>query len=200
MSAKDLKRFNAGRLTALSDGVFAVALTLLVLGIVPPDTDSAHLSHALVSKLPLFGIFAISFAIVAYHWVVHHLIFSLVKIVDVHFIWLNLLFLFAVVILPFSAGVLGRYPIAPVALILYGTNVAFCSVTLMLVWWQMLRARLNTEIRAEIARYISLRFTIWLVLSVVGIALALILPIASLALFAALPLLYACTSRPPKSA
>ena len=107
---------------------------------------------------------------------------------------------FAVVILPFSAGVLGRYPTAPVALILYGTNVAFCSVTLMLVWWQMVRARRNTEIRPDIARWVSLRFTIWLVLSLAGIALALFLPIASLVLFATLPLLYACTSRPPKSA
>ena len=200
MSSKDLTRFDAGRLTALSDGIFAVALTLLILGIVPPETDGAHLTQALVSKIPLFGIFALSFAIVAYHWVVHHLIFSLAKTVDVLFIWLNLLFLFTVVILPFSAGVLGRYPLAPVALIVYGTNVAFCSATLMLVWRHMVRARLNTEIRPEIARYISLRFTIWLVLSVVGVALALILPIASLALFAALPLLYACTSRPPKPA
>jgi len=195
-----LTRFDAGRLTGLSDGIFAVALTLLVLGIVPPESDGAHLIHALVLKAPAFGIFALSFAIVAYHWVAHHLIFSLVEIVEVQFIWLNLLFLFAVVILPFSAGVLGRYPTAPVALILYGTNVAFCSVTLMLVWWRMVRARLNTEIRPEIARWISLRFTIWLVLSLVGIALALILPIASLVLFAALPLLYACTSRPPRSA
>ena len=195
-----MTRFDAGRLTGLSDGIVAVALTLLVLGIVPPESDGAHLIHALVLKAPAFGIFALSFAIVAYHWVAHHLIFSLVEIVEVQFIWLNLLFLFAVVILPFSAGVLGRYPTAPVALILYGTNVAFCSVTLMLVWWRMVRARLNTEIRPEIARWISLRFTIWLVLSLVGIALALILPIASLVLFAALPLLYAFTSRPPKSA
>jgi uncharacterized membrane protein len=200
MSAKDLTSFDAGRLANLSDGIFAVALTLLVLGIVPPQTDSAHLLHALVSEAPLFGIFALSFAIVAYHWVVHHLIFSLITIVDVQFIWLNLLFLFTVVILPFSAGVLGRYPMAPVALILYGTNVAFCSATLMLVWWQMIGARRNTEIRPEIARYISVRFTVWLVLSIVGIALALILPTASLVLFAVLPLLYACTSWPPKSA
>jgi uncharacterized membrane protein len=127
--AKSDSVFDAGRVASLSDGVFAVALTLLILAIKPPETDGAHLVQTLVSTVPRFGIFALSFAIVAYHRVVHHLIFALLKAADRTLIWLNLLFLFTVVVLPFFAAVLGRYPTAPPALMLYGSNVACCSVT-----------------------------------------------------------------------
>jgi uncharacterized membrane protein len=67
------------RLTALSDGVFAVALTLLILDIRPPEIDGAHLVQSLVRTVRRFGIFTLRFAIVAYHWVVHQLIVALLK-------------------------------------------------------------------------------------------------------------------------
>ncbi len=175
--AKSDSVFDAGRVASLSDGVFAVALTLLILDIKAPENDGAQLVQALVSTVPRFGIFALSFAIVAYHWVVHHLIFALLKAADRTLIWLNLLFLFTVVVLPFSAAVLGRYPTAPPALMLYGSNVACCSVTLMLVWWYMLRAKITKNMLLAQERYITFRFLIWFALSIVGVALAAYLPI-----------------------
>jgi uncharacterized membrane protein len=191
-------RFDAGRLTSLSDGIFAVALTLLILDIKPPETDPAHLARTLATTIPPFGIFALSFAIVSYHWVVHQLIFGLLKAVDRRLIWLNLAFLFTIVVLPFSAAVLGRYPLAPPALVLYGTNMAACSAALMLVWWYMLRAKLTTKLLPSLQHYISIRFIIWFALSIVGIGFASFLPIGSLAIFVALPVLYTFSSRSPK--
>ena len=196
--AKSDSLFYAGRLASLSDGVFAVALTLLILDIKPPETDSAHLVRTLVSTASRFGIFALSFAIVAYHWVVHHLIFALLRAADRGLIWSNLLFLFTVVVLPLSAALLGRYPTAPPALMLYGANVACCSGTLTIVWWYMLQAKLTKEMHPAQKRYISLRFLVWFAASVIGVAFAPYLPIVSLALFVALPILFAFTSRPPK--
>jgi uncharacterized membrane protein len=190
--------FYAGRLAALSDGIFAVALTLLILDIKPPETDAAHLARTLVTTIPSFGIFALSFAIVSYHWVVHHLIFRLLKAVNRWLIWLNLVFLFTIVVLPFSAAVLGRYPSAPPALVLYGTNIAFCSAALTLVWWYMLGANLTTNMLPALQHYISICFLIWFALSIIGIGLAPFLPIGSLTIFVALPVLYAFSSRPPK--
>ena len=57
-----------GRLTAISDGIFDVALTLLILDVRPPDVAVSKLGAALIATAPRFGIFALSFAIVAYYW------------------------------------------------------------------------------------------------------------------------------------
>lgn len=124
-----------GRLTAISDGIFAVALTLLILDVRPPDVAVSKLGSALVATAPRFGIFALSFAIVAYYWVVHHLIFAYVRVANRGLLWSNLLFLFMIVVLPFSAAVLGRYPLEAPSLIIYGSNLACCSLTLGLSWW-----------------------------------------------------------------
>lgn len=72
--------------------------------------------HGLVLIAPRLGTFALSFAIVAYYWLVHHLIFASLRGVKVALIWANMLFLFTIAVLPFSTAVLGRYSLAPVAL------------------------------------------------------------------------------------
>jgi len=187
-----------GRLTAISDGIFAVALTLLILDVRPPDVAVSKLGSALVATAPRFGIFALSFAIVAYYWVVHHLIFAYVRVANRGLLWSNLLFLFMIVVLPFSAAVLGRYPLEAPSLIIYGSNLACCSLTLGLSWWYASRAGL-LEVDPAQARYIALRFVLSLTLAIVGVALAKVVPIASLGLFVAVPVLSALTSGPIRS-
>jgi hypothetical protein len=60
------------RVIAISDGVFAVALTLLILDVKPPTVNQTLLASAIIGTAPRLGIFALSFAIVAYYWVSHH--------------------------------------------------------------------------------------------------------------------------------
>src|ERR1700731_4745904 len=118
------RRYRTDRTEGISDGVFAVALTLLILDVRPPEGDVSQLVHGLVLIAPRLGTFALSFAIVAYYWLVHHLIFASLRGVKVALIWANMLFLFTIALLPFSTAVLGRYSFAPVALALYGANLA----------------------------------------------------------------------------
>src|SRR5580693_7379737 len=128
-------KYRTDRTEAISDGVFAVSLTLLILDVRPPEGGVSQLVHGLVLITPRLGTFALSFAIVAYYWLVHHLIFASLRGVKVALIWANMLFLFTIAVLPFSTAVLGRDSLAPVALAIYGANLAACTSTLAGVWF-----------------------------------------------------------------
>ena len=99
------RRYRTDRTEAISDGVFAVSLTLLILDVRPPEGGASQLVHGLVLVAPRLGTFALSFAIVAYYWLVHHMIFASLRGVKVALIWANMLFLFTI-------AVLQRYEVA----------------------------------------------------------------------------------------
>src|SRR5213075_1484059 len=98
------------------------------------------------------------FAIVAYYWLVHHLIFASLRGVKVALIWSNMLFLFTIAVLPFSTAVLGRYPLSPVALAIYGANLAACTATLAGVWFVADHSHVTEQTTAGQRRYIVRRF------------------------------------------
>jgi len=135
------ERFQApGRVEALSDGVFAIVLTILVLEIaVPDDLSSASLRTALHELRPTFAAWIISFLIVGMYWVAHRDLFVRVKVANRDLIWINLLFLLTVSLVPFGASVLGKYPAEPLALHLYGVTVLAASVMRMGMFWYVIR-------------------------------------------------------------
>ncbi len=101
------------RLVAFSDGVFAVAITLLVLDVRLPDlpapVSNAALTTALVSILPKIGGYVLSFLVVGEFWYLHHLRFRYIHRCDTVLIWLNLLLLLTVSFVPFASAVLSQY-------------------------------------------------------------------------------------------
>ncbi len=102
------------RIAAFSDGVFAFAVTLLVLQLEVPK--SGDLAHELTALWPFFISFVISFFVIASYWVSHHRLFALIERYDGRLIWLNFLELFFIVLLPFTASLVGEHgdqPIAP---------------------------------------------------------------------------------------
>ena len=100
------------RVIFFSDGVFAIAITLMIIEIKVPllneFTDHALMEHLSEMLLKFLG-FLISFAIVGYYLVVHHKIFGYVQKCSNTLIWVNLGFLLSVVVLPFSSGLLGEF-------------------------------------------------------------------------------------------
>jgi len=152
------RKYRTDRTEGISDGVFAVSLTLLILDVQPPEGGVSQLVHGLVLIAPRLGTFALSFAIVAYYWLVHHLIFASLRGVKVALIWANMLFLFTIAVLPFSTAVLGRYALAPVALALYGANLAACTSTLAGVWFVADRSHITEQPTVSQRRYIARRF------------------------------------------
>jgi TMEM175 potassium channel family protein len=187
------RRYRSDRTEGISDGVFAVSLTLLVLDLRPPEGGASQLVHGLALIAPRLGTFALSFAIVAYYWLVHHLIFASMRGVRIALIWTNMLFLFTIAVLPFSTAVLGRYPLAPVALALYGANLAACTATLAGVWLVADHSHITEQPTASHRRYIVRRFRVQLTVALLGIACAFLAPAVALGIFVALPLVFALT-------
>jgi uncharacterized membrane protein len=121
---------------ALADGVFAVVITLLVLEIhVPELTQGQSLAEALAEVRPSFSAFVVTFILTGMYWVGHRDLFALIRRTDRGLVWLNLLYLLPVCLLPFSAGLLGRYDQEPVALHIYGLVLLAIAVMRVVIWW-----------------------------------------------------------------
>jgi uncharacterized membrane protein len=116
-----------GRLLALADGVFAIALTLLVIEIALPEgTSDARLGAALVALGPRYFAYVLSFAVIARFWIAHHRVFRYIRGYDDTLIWLNFLFLMLVAFLPFPTSVLGAHGNTPTGAAFYGA-VLVCT-------------------------------------------------------------------------
>ena len=94
-----------GRLVAFSDGVFAIAITLLVLEIRPP-TDFMNLLHELAALWPSYIAYALTFLFIGQVWANHHVMFDHIRVVDRVMLLLNTLLLMIVAFLPFATSVL----------------------------------------------------------------------------------------------
>lgn len=136
-------QFQLDRFVFFNDGVFAICITLLVYEIKVPDRDALniytdaslwkYLSH---NSLTFLG-FPISFGIIGHYWSVHHRIFGYVKNYTSSLIWINLAFLFSVVLLPFSSGLLGEYASDTKMFIpytVYVVNMCFTGVMNCWLW------------------------------------------------------------------
>ena len=100
---------NKSRVEAVSDGVFAIAITLLVLTISAPDSSTyGNLGHELVKRWPGLAAYVVSFAVIGIMWFNHHSIFAHFEHIDRPFFYFNLLLLMTVAFLPYPTGVLGE--------------------------------------------------------------------------------------------
>lgn len=129
---------NKQRLEAFSDGVFAIVITLLILDIKIPDVQPSALGAGLVHILPQTLTYILSFFIVGLYWHLHHQVAAQIKLIDEAFIWLNLIWLLFVSVLPFPTALLGRYPLQPIPLTIYGINLILVNITgfIILVYFQ----------------------------------------------------------------
>ena len=138
MEAADVRRFEQGRqldrLNAFSDGIFAIAATLLVLTIdIPDGVPPGELDDRLRDQIePLFAYF-LSFAVVGYYWLRHHQLFGRMERSDTGFAALNLSLLAFVALLPWPTDLLGNYPEESLAIAVYAGNIVVIAVLLGLL-------------------------------------------------------------------
>jgi uncharacterized membrane protein len=135
-----------GRALTFSDGLFAIAMTLLVVGIEVPDladTDSVgELADALDDDLGAFISFFISFAVIGRYWVAHHAFMSRLRAIDRPIIVLNLIYLAFIAFLPFPTALLGNFFENPLSVAIYAVNIAAVSGMEVLLFRHARRARL----------------------------------------------------------
>jgi uncharacterized membrane protein len=119
------------RTLALSDGVFAIAMTLLVVGIALPTLDHAGSASEMLDALndlsESFISFFISFAVIARYWAAHQEQFSMLARMDRGFVGLNLVYLAFIALLPFPTDLLGNYFENPISIAVYASSVGIIS-------------------------------------------------------------------------
>lgn len=136
-----------GRTLALSDGIFAIAMTLLAFQIQPPDLHGGqvhHLASALGSLGSRYFVYLLSFAVIGRLWLSHHQIFRHVRRTDEALMLVNIAFLMAVAALPFPSAVMGRYGSQRAAVILYAASMAVAGSLLAALLVLARRRRLLT--------------------------------------------------------
>ena len=181
------------RLMALTDGVFAIVITLLVLEIhVPELSGGQRLTEALREVRPSFIAFLISFLITAISWSAHRDLFAHIRLTDRNLVWLNLLYMLPLSLIPFGAALMSRYEREPVALSLYGLLLLLIALTRLIVW---LYATNRPHLMFEPIDRRTRRLGVLLVLIPAALWLLAILiadsaPTASLAIYAGVPILY----------
>ncbi len=134
------------RLAALSDGIFGVAMTLLLLELHVPGKELIHsegdLRHALLALAPQLLVYLMSFLTLGIFWVgqqtqLNHLAHS-----ERHLTWIHLAFLFIVTIMPFSTRLLIEFINYRTALLAYWANIFLLGAILYLSWWRATRVGL----------------------------------------------------------
>lgn len=138
------------RIEALTDGIFSVAMTLLILGLpVSAHETSSQSANADLWRLltasalgSKFLWFLASFAVAAWFWIAHLQIFWTIDRVDRQVVWLNTLFFVPIVLSPFTTILMGQYPHATYAAVIYVADILAGSLTLDAIWFYCLRAGL----------------------------------------------------------
>lgn len=168
-----------GRIVAFSDGVFSIAITLLVLNLtVSKGLSTADLTSELFDLWDNLLAFALSFAVIGRFWVVHHRFFAEVDAFDGRLLGLNLLYLASIVLIPFSSEVLGEYGNQTPSVVLYSVNLA--AVVLVGLWMGVdARRRGLTSIDDETHRESRLRSTYIAAVFMLSVPLAFVAPRAA---------------------
>jgi TMEM175 potassium channel family protein len=193
---RDDRRRDSSRVLALTDGVYAIIITLLVLDIHVPELSAHESLWSAISEVrPSFIAFTIAFIVAAMQWVGHRDLFTLIRDTDRGIVWLNLLTLFAVCLLPFGSALVSRYPHDPLAMRMFGLILIATSVTRTAIWIYATRRPSVVHDPIDRASYRSgLALSVFpLVIYVAAFAIAGVSTGASLAVYASAPVLYFIT-------
>jgi uncharacterized membrane protein len=176
-----------GRIITLSDGVFAIAITLLVLDIVPHIAASATGSefvHQLRDMAPQITAYFLSFLVIGRFWDYHRTVFRFIKLGDSRVVWLNLIMLLWITLIPATAALLGSHWHEPSAIVLYGLNMILATASLWALWWYVRsagyvrREKLHVASDRDIDRFLAISGVAY----ALAIAAAFINPLIALVL------------------
>lgn len=192
---------STGRVEALSDGVFAVAITLLVLELKVTEQDAeGGLWHALGRLWPSYLAYAVSFAMIGIMWVNHHAIFSRLALVDRSLMYANLALLAVVSFVPFPTAIVADFirddRNARAAAMFYGGVGVALGLAFTLMWGHISHHDdlLKPGLTNQGARRQYRQSAMGMCSYFIGIAVASVSPIAALAVYGALGLFFAITS------
>lgn len=188
-------RGDTDRLEAFSDGVLAIAITLLILDVRVDVPAGTSLAEALGHALPEIGAYAASFLQIGIIWANHHALFRVVNRVDQLMLLLNLLLLGLVSFVPLPTRLVAEHTAgadAATASLLYGATLTGAAIVFNLIWHHLVRAGLLVDgIRPEFVRDVTIRYLLGMVGYASATLLALVLPLLTVLVSVALALMFA---------
>jgi uncharacterized membrane protein len=188
-------RMSSGRLEALGDGIFSVAMTILAIELALPvvkgDSLSA-LADAFRETWTSFLCYVISFVVLGIMWFGHRMLFEYIGKSNRYFIFLGVLFYMVVCLVPFSTRLLAHDTLKWYAITAYGLNLSLCNLTLFSQWIYGINRPgfLERELPPEVRKEARISFLISPLVYAVAIAFSFFLPWVSIAIFVITPLLY----------
>jgi TMEM175 potassium channel family protein len=190
------------RTEAFSDGVFAIAATLLVLELKVPHVEPGDLSGALLERWPSYATYVVSFLTIGIIWVNHHAVMERIRVVNRPLLFINLLFLMAVAVIPFPTALLADYlregHDERLAAAVYGGTMALMGVTFGAAWaYAVIRGLLHENVDPDRARRSLWIFALGNPLYVLAIGASLLNARLGLAIYALLALFYMFDVLPP---
>ena len=187
--------FSTGRLEAFSDGVFAIAVTLLVLDIAVSANAGHHLLRSIIDLWPAYLAYVVSFSTIGAAWLAHNAITEYLDRADAAFVRLNLLLLLFVSFLPFPTRLLADYigEVSPerVAATFYGISLLLTTTMLLVLWRYAVRARLvRPDLADEEIELLTQRLTPGLSAYLVLIVSGLFFPVVAVIGYLGIALYY----------
>ena len=182
---------DSARLTAFTDGVLAVIITIMVLEMKPPEGAALR---DLLTQWPVFLSYVLSFIYVGIYWNNHHHFFQLVTRVDGAMMWANMHLLFWLSIVPFATAWVGRHPDAAAPAAAYGAALLMSGIAWYLMQWAIIRRQgADSPLRRAIGRDFKGKLSPLIYLA--GTAAAFVRPAISDALYLGVALMWLLPDR-----
>lgn len=191
------------RIEAFSDGVFAIAMTLLVLDLkVPHELGNRRLLHALSSEWPTYLAYVTSFLTVLIMWINHHQLFRLIRRTNQGLLFLNGLLLLCVTFVPFPTSLVSEYvrhEQGRTAALVYSGTFTFIGIVFNVLWWYCSSCKklLDEHVDPSTVKSIARRYAMGPVTYGLAFVLAFVNVIGSLALILLIPLIFAIPFHTP---
>ena len=180
-----------GRLEAFSDGVIAIIITIMVLELRPPEGASLENLRPLV---PTFLSYVLSFALLGTYWNNHHHLLQAARVIDGRCLWANLHLLFWLSLLPFGTAWVGQTTFAPMPVAGYGALLLLAGVAYFILVRMLISARGQPAALAEAVGR-DVKGKISPILFAVAIPVALVAPVVSMLIYAAVVVLWLVPDR-----
>ena len=187
-----------GRLVTFCDGVFAVAITVLVFNLqLPPQTARETLLEALLHLGPIYVSYVSSFLLIGIFWINHHRVCRHIKRADRLLLAINLLFLMCIAIIPFPTAILGKFVLSSeskTAALIYGGSVFVTMIMFNFMWWYAQHNDLVDEsLDLQLCQGMARSYLLGTLVYLFAVVLSLVYIVPALVLYIFIPSLYILT-------
>jgi len=174
-----LRKATPERLSAFSDGVFAVLITVLVLDLRPPEHPTFH---ALLLLWPTWLSYAVSYLFIAIVWINHHYLMRYSDEAGHRLLWFNFAHLFSMSLLPLSTAWMAESELAPQPVAFYAAVFFLVNATYICLIWELIDRTAGDEVSARVRRTMRIRSIATLCFFGIAAVTALIYPLVGLAI------------------